>query len=113
MKTIWMQEIDAILAKGIWLGNIGVNNWALSRESALTVLGELHEMGVTVLGGDVYASTGKVLGPTRDNWYFEPSSMSCEETTLEASIAKSKNYINNYHSDTKEVYFALIPKCAD
>jgi len=113
MKTIWEPKIDVILAKGTWLGNIGVNNWALSREIALKVLGELHEMGVTVLGGDVYTSTGKVLCPTRDNWYFEPNPMSCKEAKLEASITKSKNYINNYHYGAKEVYFALIPECAD
>jgi hypothetical protein len=108
MEYVWSKEIDSVLSVGRHLENIGVRNWALGRDAALTALEQLRTLGVPVLGGDVYTVRGDDVELSYDSWYCNQDGKADREF-VEQSIAKASNYIGNYRSTSGEVLFAIVP----
>ena len=109
MEYIWSSEIDSILSVGRSLESVGVRNWALDRESALTALEQLSAMEVAVLGGDVYEVSNTNAESNYDNWYCNRDSGEAEAVFVERSITKARNYIANYQAKAGSVLFAIVP----
>ncbi|MDD5276208.1 MAG: Imm40 family immunity protein [Methylovulum sp.] len=110
MKIFWSSEIDPILSVGRSLEDVGVRNWALRREDALVALTKLAEIGVAVLGGDVYSVSGGGVESNYDNWYCNRGKPESDSAFVERSIAAAMNYIANYRAEEEAVLFAIVPK---
>lgn len=107
MGHVWSEQVDAILAAGRNLDGIGVRNWALAREDALLALERLREIGVAVLGGDVYVVSGKAVVPSYDNWHCDQDAGEVAADFLSRSIDSARSYISSYGS--AEAMFAIVP----
>ncbi len=107
METFWSFEIDPILSVGRSLADVGVRNWALSRVEALAALTKLTEIGVAVLGGDVYSVSGGGVESNYDNWYCNRDELESDSAFVERSIAVARNYILDYPDET--VLFVIVP----
>lgn len=110
MENCWSSEVDQILAVGLPLDDIGIRNWGLTRDDALTALAKLAKIGVGVLGGDVYSVNGRVVESNYDNWYCNQHEHELGSAFVERSIAMARNYITNYITTEGTVLFAIVPK---
>ncbi|RII26466.1 MAG: hypothetical protein CXR30_16435 [Geobacter sp.] len=111
MKVIWSEKIDTVLSCGQPLFQIGINNWALTKEDALLVLDKLLEIQVPILGGDVYHKNGETFHSNYDNWYCDQIEGELNSDYVTRSIDVARQYIINYQVETSNtVYFALIPE---
>jgi hypothetical protein len=109
MENVWSSGVDPILSVGRSLEDVGVRNWALSREDALAALTKLTEIGIAVLGGDVYSVNGKFVESNYDNWYCNCNELESNSDFVERSIGVARNYIVNYHAPDGAVLFAMVP----
>ena len=107
MGHIWSGQVDAILAAGRSLDGAGVRNWALAREDALLALKQLQQIGVAVLGGDVYAVSGNAVVLSYDNWHCDQGAGESAADFLNRSIDSARNYISSYGS--ADALFAMVP----
>jgi hypothetical protein len=90
MEIIWTPQIDSVLNVGRKLDKLGIRNWALGRLPVLKALESLADLGVGVLGGDVYIVVNDTLEPNYDNWYCSRERDDSDAKFLEKSIAKAK-----------------------
>lgn len=110
-KEVWPDEVAGILGVGIYQGEFGINNWALTKLQALDAITELEKMGIPVLGGDVCEKdpSGRIL-PNYDNWYCEPLPDESKEDFVHRSIQKTREYIENYPAyEPGRIFFNLVP----
>ena len=110
MKTIWSEKVDEVLKIGRCLESIGIKNWALEKKEALCVLRQFLDLGIPVLGGDVYVEKNNTIESTYDSWHCD---LALAESQLEFIIRSNvvaRNYIETYLVDTNPVLFALVPK---
>jgi hypothetical protein len=110
MNYIWTAAVDEILHQGYWLGNVGVQNWALNRNAALDAFSQLERTGVAVLGGDVYVKKGGEIQPNYDNWYCERGPGETALAFTSRSIQVAREYITTYSTNRNDVLFALVPQ---
>lgn len=111
MNTIWSKESDAILKVGRSLEDVGVCNWALTKEQTLMALDRLEAEGIAVYGGDVYEMHRKCLQSNYDNWYCDREDNESKSAFISRSIAKARDYVTNYKLNRNvEFYFAIVPE---
>jgi hypothetical protein len=110
MKKIGSSEVDKILSTGRLLDEVGVHNWALSRDDALAALTKFAEMGIAVLGGDVYFVNNAVVELSYDNWYCNRDEHESDFAYVERSIVAARSYIEKYNCLDRKVLFAIVPK---
>jgi len=108
MRFVWSENIDPVLSRGIFLDDLGVRNWALSREDALHAIYEFEAIGVAILGGDVYQFVGEKAEQTYDSWYCDQGLGESDFEFLKRSLDVAKSYINNYLVPGR--LFALVPQ---
>lgn len=99
--------MDAILSVGRSLESLGIRNWALGSDAALFALESLSDLGIGVLGGDVYVVDGGGVESNYDNWYCNKERGESSDDFVARSISKAKSYILGYQR--KGVLFALVP----
>ena len=109
MNFFFSPEIDEILSVGVSLKNLGINNWALSRNDALEALSKLKSSGIAVLGGDVFVFSNGIIDQNYDNWYCERNPMESNTDFIASSIEKTRHYIEKYLD--QNALFSLIPQC--
>jgi hypothetical protein len=107
-NIIWSKEADAILSIGSPLWDIGVHNWALSRDKAKTAILKLYSLEIPILGGDVYKVVDGCFEFTYDNWCCDKKIGESDSQYLKRSIDISLQYIKNHPDDS--VFFAIYPK---
>jgi hypothetical protein len=66
-----LEKINELLKKGHSLEEIGVKNWAFSREDAINILAKFEEFQVSILGGDVCELIDGIIQYNYDNWYCD------------------------------------------
>lgn len=111
MNIIRSKNIDEILKVGKWLGESGINNWALTKSQALEALDKLLNLNIAVLGGDVYETRGDYIQPNYDNWYSDRQPGESKEDYLNRSIEESRTYIERYAVYVPgKNYFGLVCK---
>lgn len=108
MSVIWSEQIDPILNCGLYLGCVGIKNWALGRDDAIRAVNELEALGFPVLGGDVYQLVDRSPEHTYDNWYCDQEPGELYSAFLKRSSAKARSYIENY--SVNGVLFSMVPK---
>ncbi|MBI5845311.1 MAG: hypothetical protein HZB23_11650 [Deltaproteobacteria bacterium] len=106
MRTNGSKKSDAILSVGRWLGDVGINSWALTREQALIALDKLEAEANGILGGDVLAEKSGVLRHNYDNWHCDPEQDESNSAFVFRSIMNTRTYIANY-PDT-ECFFVIV-----
>ena len=109
METIWSDRIDAILSKGLPLRCLGINNWALERESALAAINVIVELGHAILGGDVFQLNECGVLVSRDSWFCEPHDGENDKAFVMRSSKKAKTFIELYPRAEKSALFAIVP----
>ena len=107
MRTIWSKKSDEILSVGRWLGDVGVDNWALTREQALMALDKFEAEAIGIFGGDVFDNQRGELQPNCDNWNCDPEPDESKSAFVFRSIMKARAYIANYQGT--ECFFVIVP----
>jgi hypothetical protein len=103
------KEIEEVFNKeGFFLGAEGINNWALSKGSAIRVLLQLEKRNIPILGGDVLEKNGDKFQYNCDNWYYNIKS-SADSRSVKESHLRARDYISNY-PDNENFFFALVIK---
>ena len=110
MEKFWSSEVDPILSTGRSLEDVGVSNWALNREDALAALTKFAEIGIAVLGGDVYSINGRFVESNCDNWYCNRNELESDSDFAKRSIGAARDYVMNYKALKGAVLFAIVPK---
>ena len=91
--------VESILSSGIDLEEFGSANWAIHWADALQAISKLHELGIPILGGDVWEIRDGRPFLTRDNWFCRRLVDEPLQSFLERSVEVAKNYVRNYGSD--------------
>lgn len=108
MSTIWSEQVDPILSRGVLLDGLGVRNWALGRDDALHAIYELEALGVAILGGDVYKLVGDKAELTYDSWYCDQGPGESDSDFTKRSSGKAASYILSCLMP--DGLFSLVPK---
>jgi Immunity protein 40 len=103
----WSEKIDAVLVNGLSLEEYGIANYALSRTNALIAIDKLRNMGVTILGGDVYLREGINWKSTGDSWCIEIQDGNISDQSVNFGYEKALEYINNHRIE--DIYFSIVP----
>tara|TARA_R110002095_G_scaffold183233_1_gene160421 strand:- start:320 stop:694 length:375 start_codon:yes stop_codon:yes gene_type:complete len=106
------EEIEALLRRGMWMGKDGPPSWALTVDQLNAVLDKLQQLGVPILGGDLYEHVGGVLRSAYMSWY---SDLKADETEAEyacRSVAETREYLKSIAEiANKYLYVAVIGEC--
>jgi len=110
---IWSEEVDDIFKKrGIALFDMCIANWAFTKPDALNIIDKLKEMQIPILGGDVLIGNSYAMQYNFDSWYCHKKDVPREDTYLNFSIEKAKQYIKNYNIKTnnnEDIFFTIVP----
>ena len=110
MEQIWPKNIEEILKMGKPLFESGTNNWALTKEQALSAIDQFYCLGIAILGGDVYAFGNQIFVPTYDNWYCDRLPSEEQSSFINRSIHKARQFIEAYNTqEPDKAFFVLIP----
>lgn len=105
------EKIESVVSCGISWDDFGVNNWALTKEQALSALDRFSLENIFVLGGDVYQLVDGNLESNNDNWYCDRNGGEDTDTYLDRSISISRQYISSYHhSNGQDAFFVIVAK---
>jgi hypothetical protein len=111
MEFVWSRNVDKILQRGIFLRDLGIKNWALSKDDALKALSELMIAKIPVIGCDVCEFENGIIQLNYDNWYCEPKKDELKSDFASRTIEMASSYIENYKSNTpKSIFFILVPE---
>lgn len=98
--------ITTILEKGIFLHEIGINNWVLTKTQCLTAIEELRQNNIAILGGDTYLNGD--INPNGDSWSVDRQAGEGDQQYFERSIDAAIKFVSN------PIYahysFILVPK---
>lgn len=102
-----MDSIDEMIAEvGVPLHRMGINEFALSKVDALSVLDHLKGTNRAVLGGDVYTCRQDKLSMNYDSWYSEREPEESDKDYGARSIREAERYICEYPGENR--YFVLV-----
>jgi len=105
----WPEKIESILSCGVTLHDMGVNNWALTKEQALAAFDKFTDQKISVLGGDVYELVDGSPESNYDNWYCEREGGESLEFFATRSVRQARAYVNNYNNPSgKETFYILV-----
>ena len=94
--------------KMINLKTYGNNEFAWKKKDALNLLNEIFLQEASILGGDVIEFIDKEkINPTYDNWSIEKSNFKSEEEFATKSKTISKEYINTYHENNRNIIYSI------
>ncbi|MDR1911004.1 MAG: immunity 40 family protein [Helicobacteraceae bacterium] len=104
---IWSKEADLILSAGVY---ILANNWLLDRNQALKASGELFNLKIPIIGGEVYTQkpNGAFYKLLDGGWYLKQNESETNEVFLKRGVETALEHIKNCPQN--EPYFALIPR---
>ncbi len=97
---------EAILEKGIPLKSAGINSFGFYRSDALEIITLLEELGISILGGDVYQVLDSKIIPTYDNWSTAVDDGSINMPKNLAS--QSRQFIVSYHETDNYNYIYIL-----
>ncbi|MFJ5299598.1 Imm40 family immunity protein [Pseudomonas sp. NPDC088368] len=108
MSFIWSLQIDSILSCGVYLGRLGIKNWALERNDAIRIIDEFEALGIPVLGGDVYQLVGEIAEQTYDSWYCDQQTGELDAVFFARSLDRARKYIHD--CSVSGALFVFVPK---
>jgi len=101
-----MQEISTL--GGVWLGEQGINNWALTQLKAINFLELAKERSIAILGGDALFLEGEEFKHTYDNWSCSQNQGELFYDYVERSIKTAREFIENYETGGRTIFFLLV-----
>jgi len=110
LVTFWSEEIDAILDVGDSLESSGVRNWALTPVQAIEAIVRLSDVGVAILGGDVYVLGLGHVEQCYDSWFCNKDNFESEADFVVRSALEAREYVECYGVSNDGVFFALVPR---
>lgn len=97
------QEIkDKIFKKAISLEKYGINDLAWERKDIKSLIQEIINDKIGILGGDIYKISNSHLDALSDNWACEPNETESEEKYYFRSKIESLKYIKEYPVQREE-----------
>lgn len=101
-------KIEALLQRGIWMGDDGPSSWALTLDQVQLVLNELEQTSVPVLGGDVYEHEDGALRPAYMNWHSDPRTDEAKHDFVARSLAETRAYLNSIAGNAGNYMYVLV-----
>jgi len=103
----WSPAVDEILSTGERLTALGSWNWVLSKAAALEAVRRIGDLGVGILGGDVYRREGAELVFDYAGWHSDPRPEEPASDSIARSIGEAAGYISAYPNEA--AMFSLVP----
>ncbi len=100
-------NIEQEIQKGIYLENIGINEYALTKKQALFILELCKKEKVGILGGDILELVNNEIKYTYSNWYCNRNENESELNFCFRSIDYAEQYIVNTMQN-KNFYTTLV-----
>ncbi|MCG8422127.1 MAG: Imm40 family immunity protein [Proteobacteria bacterium] len=95
MSSEWIPEDLRPRARSL-SDDVGVDEFAWDRSTALELVTRLAGAGVSILGGDVYVEEAGRIRPTYANWACERTPNEELSAFTERSTAEAKRYLESY-----------------
>ncbi|MGI9279050.1 MAG: Imm40 family immunity protein [Endozoicomonas sp.] len=106
---VWSKDIKQAICCGVSLESLGINNWALTKQQALSALEYFKIKKAIVLGGDVCSIKGQNPELNYDSWHCDRNSNETLDDFSKRSILVATDYIKNYTLPNREkAYFVLV-----
>ncbi len=105
--VLYSAAVDAILSVGEQLTERGRGNWALPKVAAFDAVKRIGELGVAVLGGDVFRREGSELVFDYAGWSSDPQSGEEWQAFVARSLVETIAYISTYPDE--QALFAIVP----
>lgn len=104
------QYIDPEITKtAVNLKDIGLNELAWSKTSAIAVIESVSTQNVVILGGDVYRRMSNDIASTYDNWSCTRLEGELQDAYAKRSCKKALDFITNYDTtNNEEIMFVLV-----
>jgi hypothetical protein len=100
-----------LVARGIVLSDLGLQDVALRKADALQAIKLLQVDSIPVLGGDVYYRENSKSSIAYANWYCEPTIGEDIQAFSSRSCAKATEYISQFPDLAgKESIFVIVIK---
>ena len=108
---VFSKEIDEIMSIGFWLKDaVGVNEWAFTKDEAISVVTQLKELNIPVLGGDVYEIREGRPHPIGENWSCNQEHDEPFTQFVERSASKATDYLTRYPTTAPDSHkFVVVP----
>jgi hypothetical protein len=103
----WSPAIDAILSVGERLTALGSWNWALPKAAVLGAVQRIGELGIGILGGDVYRREGSELVFDYGGWHSDAQPGEERQAFIARSLEETIAYISAYPDE--QAFFAIVP----
>jgi hypothetical protein len=101
--------VQSLLSSGMDMQEFGSVNWAFRRADALEAASRFYELGIPILGGDVWEMREGRPFLTHDNWFCERLADEPLLSFVGKSVELTKDYIRSYSSDENGKYlFELV-----
>lgn len=108
----WPEDVEKILKSGMSLSSLGIDNWALNKDTALLAIEEFRRHRIPILGGDVYEVIGGYPEANYDNWYCDRNTNESLEDFVVRSVNYTRDYLDHYTSSSgREAFFSLVARC--
>jgi hypothetical protein len=103
----WSPAVDEILSVGEQLTPLGSWNWVLPKASALSAVQQIGDLGISILGGDVYRREDGEIVFDYGGWHSDPQADEDRSDFILRSVAESVAYISAYPN--VDALFAIVP----
>ena len=103
---------DFIRAHGISLESIGLQSRALTREESLTAIDFLQQVGIPILGGDVYYVEHGAIQPAYANWHVDRGEHESDQDFASRSWQFARQYLRDFplgRDLDRKVYVDIVP----
>ncbi len=95
---------ERIIKDAISLQKHGINDLAWTKKNAKTLIQELINDKIGILGGDVYNLHQNHLEALSDNWACEPNTTESEQEFYSRSKSESLKYLEEYPSGSETLF---------
>lgn len=93
--------------------DVGVDEFAWDKDTALELVKRLAGANMSVLGGDVYVEEAGRLRPAYANWACERARSEDLSEFAKRSCAKAKRYLESYSDDPSQRTFYVLVVSGD
>lgn len=95
--------------KGILLSELGTQEYALDRQNAMSAIVIIEDLGIPILGGDVYLQSSEGIEISYENWSIERQPDESLDNYVFRSCVYTRDYIMRFSAQAEKLpLFVLV-----